>query len=325
MTSPLLRNYRYILKHLTALKSVSISKLALLSFLLGLALHPRAFGEETESPRLQKEVAQRAIVLQALYSLRFQVNAHLIDDPDVLENMAEEKKRIGVWLNREGLWETLSNAEKNLILSHPGELSQDIFLPLFSLKEDINTLLYTLGYRKLFIPDGAREPKSLITPPIPHCGESTKKFIELAKLRSESDLRSALQMTEIWLYRALLWERVDEKEFPQGDDLTALVSNLKEKMSELQIEMRPITTGEDFFKELIRYTAFLASGQDMAKPPIEDDFPAFGKAYKNLKASEQKSLKQQAQRRLDILRWILNEETTQSTWATPTEQKEKRA
>lgn len=300
----------------------------LLFTLLWLGQFPGSLsGEETASPpriRSSQEVARRVVILHALHALRFQAGAEKVEDESLLESMHRERQRLGVWLHREGLWEDLDEDEKALILSKPREVSPVMSRELFTLEVDVLTLLHCLGLHELPFPDGRPDLREEATLAVPTCGESTREFIESARRNSEPALRTALQMTELWNYRAILWEKFDARAFPAGEELRSLVVDLEASMAAVAMTPRPMPDGEAFFRELIRYTAYLASGQDMAHPPVEDDFPAFGKAYRKLDSREHHILELQARRRLEILRWILNEKTTASTWFPPVEKKEEK-
>ncbi len=255
-------------------------------------------------------VARRVIVLNTVHSLRFQPTLKETLPATLLSDLDSQRRRAVTWLKSEGLWDDAMACrpwDRRVLSAPTGTLALEDASRVQRLRECLAVLLLALGLvDDLPPPDGTPPP---IRPArggaaIPHVGEATSAFVRRARLRPSEKLLIGSETAELWLLRSILQQKIDAGAYPEGAELAAIVSDLKPKMAEAGLELRAVADGPSVFAELIRYSVYTASQRDLAGEPIDDDFPVFGKAYRDLRAKELELMRQLASERLQTYVWL---------------------
>lgn len=180
------------------------------------------------------------------------------------------------WLHREGLWDALSPAERKSLSRGAGWWSEQDAIDASWRREALGAIAWAIG----------------IIPALPawdtSFGEDLPKMVGkdrslawvLQRLspRSEGEIRRARDMAELWLWRARTTRLMREKpDAPMPPGMT--------------------------FEKIIRLACEKAK-QEGVFEPVEDDFPALGKAYRALTDEEWGTMRSIASERLHAFNWL---------------------
>ena len=184
---------------------------------------------------------------------------------------------LNVWLQREGLWESVSALEKALLELPTGQWDHQTCIDASWRNEAFEVILWALQMRPSIPPydqqvefrEIVRELQ-LLTPP--------QIFLQRSSLRPHAEIAQARDVSELWLWRArttFLMNQPEQDPLPQG--LT--------------------------YEKVISMSADQAA-LDGLFAPIAGDFPALGKAYRDLTEDEWCALQSIATERLYGLNWL---------------------
>lgn len=200
---------------------------------------------------------------------------------EAAETLIEEHEKLAdelnEWLREEGLWRHLSTEEKSLMTRAAGAWSMQETIDATWRLEAAGVFAWALGFvDELPLYDAQFDQKAVTK----HAGlfKSSREVIEKARLRSEDEIREARETTEFWLWRArtaMLMQEPEEYEVPPETDFEEIVLKAAQKGKE-----------------------------DGLFEPIGNDFPAFGKAYRDLSEQEWNEMRSIAYERLYGLNWL---------------------
>jgi hypothetical protein len=161
-------------------------------------------------------------------------------------------------LKKNGLWNEMDRAEHNFMKAVSSEVTQQERVDASWSVESIVCLLWTLSYiSELPRYDQQADPK--LTNSLP--AEVAQVLIKKASLRSHGLIEKERDVAELWHWRSRtrqLQESGHKFTFP--DEMT--------------------------IEKVIRMAAEKAASDGVIPAPIEEDFPVFGKAYRNLTRKE---------------------------------------
>ncbi len=142
---------------------------------------------------------------------------------------------------------------------------------------------------------------SRFTPEIMKQGGIVDKaaFINSARLRADKEIDTARQTVELWNWRSRT-RQLQEQKYPYTPT---------EPMKK---------AGMNTLEDVIRITAQTAGNDGLLPPPISDDFPARGKAYRDLTADEWSEVRSIAMERHFTLNWLCGHAPGSQWDSTPT-------
>jgi hypothetical protein len=270
-------------------------------------LCPQPLQEQDALKPDAPSVARRALVLRAVYLLRLRPPTTILV-PVVEEELEGERQRTIRWLRKEGLWNDATAWERRILGTPLSSLSAADNGRIFQVRESLISILLVLGaVDELPLPDGASARYRPRPGALPRPGQSTARFIQEARIRPSGVWVLQKELSEIWLLRAALEESSLQALFPSENELQSLREELANKLGEIGMEPRPTPDGRRFYRELIRYTAHWLHRKGVGKAPLDDDFPAFGRPYRDLAPKQKARLRSVARQRLEAFRWISGE------------------
>lgn len=225
-------------------------------------------------------VARRALCLIALVqraNAEYQLHPASSDSKSPSDPPPSDlDTRINSWLRSQGLWDSASQVEKELMGRPLGSWTRQEVADGQWREESLEVLLWALrpdapmaAYDVPFLTTGMM--KSLGSPP------QAEEFVRSAKLRPEGEILKARDVAELWLWRS--------------------------RTTQLQKEHYSPPKGEPGLEQIVSMTIAKAQ-KDGLFTPIQDDFPALGKAYAELTDSEWQTLHSIATERLYALNWL---------------------
>jgi hypothetical protein len=183
------------------------------------------------------------------------------------------------WLRREGLWGALSAMEQQLNDKPVGSWSE---------REQLNTswrveaagciawalgLVSTLpGYDQQFTP-------GVIIDAVPQTGDATADWVAARTCRDEDTIQDAREVAEMWMWRARTTQMQRSSPSRPGGLVPAKLDQI-------------IVTAARHAEQEGRFTAF------------GDDFPAFGKSYRDLDQGQWQLASSIAHERLWAFNWL---------------------
>jgi hypothetical protein len=181
-------------------------------------------------------------------------------------------------LRRTGLWEKMESEERNFIRTGPYGLWPQAQLDAMWLAESIACLLWALG-RANKLPDYDQETGEKIIRGSPDDTDTVKDLVAGAKLRPAKEIDEQRDLAELWHWRCRTHQLIESGH----------------KFAELP----PETTIDGIIK-----MAANQAGQVHDFVPIDDDFPAFAKPFRNATDQEFLLLRSIAQERHKALNWL---------------------
>lgn len=187
------------------------------------------------------------------------------------------------WLRSEGLWPHLSAREGAVMTKPTGRWTHRDQINAGWRTESAGVIAWSLRLLDN-IPPYDREFRPLhIMDVIPQTGESTNDFIRAAAFRFEDEIEEARQLAELWLWRSRTQRHLVNPETGSG-------TTTPEQYAQYVLESAANREQEGQFKA------------------IDGDYPAFGKAYRDLSPDEHQRANSIAQERLWGLNWLCDEE-----------------
>jgi hypothetical protein len=200
-------------------------------------------------------------------------------------------------LPQAGLWEHLSPRERELAGSTIVTMSpQRLFNATWRL-EAAQVLMWASGLIPHLPPYDVHAERDLLkeipTGDIP-------RFVWSAHLRNESEIDRARADAELWHWRSRTRQLVEEgREFP--------------------VEEPSRTAGFRSYDDVVRFMARELTGKGRLPDCIEEDFPAKGKAYRELSAQEWSEVRSVTFERHFTLNWLCGYSPRNKWDETPTE------
>lgn len=258
-------------------------------------------SEQTLGPRPDARTTMtRAIVLSHVF-----LKARATPPPELLARFTKDEDRkllAGKMqemfarqierIRATGLWELLEDSEREFMLAGIFETTMRQRIDASWLAESIMCLHWALG-RKESIPPYDQE----VDPQTNNFdkGERAVDLIEQAQLRPQSQIDEQRDWAELWHWRCRTHTLLKEKKIPNA-----------------------LPNGTPM-AEIIRLTAEKAAGDGIFGQMIGDDFPAFGKPYRDVTDEEIIQLTSIAQERHKALNWLCGYAEENLWSATPTD------
>ena len=179
-------------------------------------------------------------------------------------------------LRHNGLWNAMDAGERKFMQAGPEDVTQKDRIDASWRTESIVCLLWALGYISEVLPyDELANPESTNRLPT----EPVELLLKKATLRARESIEKQRDLAELWHWRSRtrqLQESGHNFKFPDG----------------MTIE------------NILRRTSAKAATNGDIPTPIGDDFPAFGKAYRELNKEEYTQATSIAVERHHALNWL---------------------
>ena len=220
-------------------------------------------------------VARRAVILAVVYG-RGEIEASS-GQSDEAESEST-RRRMPTWTDQVGLATTVTASERKLLSCPVGRLSRQDVVDASWRLESLGALLWALQELEVILAyDVQFTPGVLRAVPVPGTREQVSEFVRRARLRPHEVIERARGVAELWHWRARTTQiqRMGH-EPPAGLALA----------------------------QIIEMTAAAAHERGDLLTVIEGDFPAFGKAYRDLSESEYAVVNSIAMERHHALNWL---------------------
>ncbi|MEW6115236.1 MAG: DUF4272 domain-containing protein [Thermodesulfobacteriota bacterium] len=251
----------------------------------GLAKQPSRPTAENAARRL---VILKYVVVRALASpprdiLNIWLEAWDEDGRQKFTHDAEEENK-GFWhcVRAEGLWRYLSPRERQYSARTIVTMTHEEQVRASWRVESVQTLMWALGLlAELPAYDKMADHDLLKTIP----ANDVADFIGSATLRPSAEIDRARDIAEFWHWRSRERELIElGEESPPDEKLSAI--------------------GFHSWDDVIRFTALWGADQGRIPSCIEEDFPACGKAYRDLSENEWFEVRSIAIERHFTLNWL---------------------
>ncbi|MBX4205883.1 DUF4272 domain-containing protein [Candidatus Microgenomates bacterium] len=240
----------------------------------------------------KEEVVNRALCLGAFW-WRSQVEIlnqmSKKNAPGLIKVNKQAVELLEQWLTKEHLQQHLSKKEKNLFGKSLDSWDNQERLNGTWRKESTGILLWALGFINKIPPYDIEFDKK-IKDKLPLL-KPTESFRKEAKLRSRQEITKARDSAQHWHWRSRTTQIMNDGIKPPNN-LT--------------------------FQEIIKASVELGYKEDWNPKPIDNDFPAFGKAYKDLKVEEYSIVTSIAMERHFALNWLMGYSSDWDEMSTPT-------
>jgi hypothetical protein len=195
-------------------------------------------------------------------------------------------------LRDNGLWGEMDEDERNFMLAGPTEVKRQILIDMSWLAESAVCLLWALGYVSE-LPAYDQEASPDLTNNLPQ--RPLADLLGVAKLRPPSLIEEQRDIAELWHWRSRTRQLQEEGCMPK------------------------ILPAGNTIEEELKLTASKAAADGACPAPIDGDFPAFNKAYRDLSFEEYSMATSIAQERHRAFNWLCGY-APQNRWAdTPTD------
>jgi hypothetical protein len=239
------------------------------------------------------DAARRLVVLKYVV-----VYALAAPPPDIFRKLLEkcgaddqrkftadaEARRVEFWLplRQAGLWEYLSPSESELAGSTIVTMSPQQQWNATWRVEAAQVIMWTLGLIPHLPPYDVHANRDVLKE-IP--AEDIPRFVSSAHLRGESEIDRARDDAELWHWRSRTRQLVEERrEFPAVEESPA--------------------AGFTSYDDIVRFVARELTREARMPACIDEDFPAKGKAYRNLSAEEWSEVRSVSSERHFALNWL---------------------
>jgi hypothetical protein len=199
-------------------------------------------------------------------------------------NTDAEAGREEFWqpLRQAGLWTCVSPSEQELSETTIVTMEAHQQVNASWRMESAQVLMWALGMVPHLPPYDTQANHDLLKQ-IP--SGDIARFISSARLRKDSEVDRARDDAELWHWRSRTRQLIEEgEEFPTNEQSRA--------------------AGFSTYDDIVRFTARKLAGENRIPTCIEDDFPAYTKAYRNLSAEEWSEVRSVTMERHFALNWL---------------------
>lgn len=244
----------------------------------------------TDSPPNHRDVAGRLIILKAIV-----VHAMATPPRAMLEGMraaspakfteliaAFDSKRQDMCKRLEdlGVWDEISPEERTFLLTPMASKTQTQHIDASWRVEAAQALMWAIGIIEVLPPyDASAAGEHLKRIPT-----NVDELIRGSRLRPKPQLESQRGIAELWHWRSRTRQLIERKD-PFPADLA--------RKSQF-----------NSFDDIVRATATKAAADGTIPPGIDEDFPAFGKAYRDLSDKEWSQIRSITVERHFALNWV---------------------
>jgi hypothetical protein len=195
-------------------------------------------------------------------------------------------------LRRNGLWVAMEEGERDFIETGPTEVSKQALVDVAWLAESVACLLWALGYVSE-LPPYDQEANVEIMKRLP--AEPVGVLVKNAALRPAAAIMKQRDLAELWHWRSRTRQAQELGKMPRNG------------------------RGGKTIQEIIQMAAAKAAEDGALPAPIDGDFPAFGKPYRDLNAEEFSRATSIAMERHRAFNWLCGY-APDNRWAdTPTD------
>jgi hypothetical protein len=254
------------------------------------------------------DAARRLIILKHMVA-----SALVVPPPDMLQQLtakwgAEERdtfqrqtesQREQLWrgLRDAGLWDHLSPRERAHSQSTMATMTGQQQVDASWRMEAAQTIMWALGMLPELPPYDGMAGHDLLKE-IP--SRDVVTFIQSARLRDQAVLDQARDTAEFWHWRSRTRELIERGDaFPDDENMKA--------------------AGFRSYDDIVRFSARNAAQEGMLPPCIADDFPAKGKAYRDLTEEEWSEVRSITAERHFALNWLCGRAPGNKWDETPTD------
>ena len=199
------------------------------------------------------------------------------DGNSFVKELTDKSNRMKNWLDSTGFFRHFSRHEKFVMGSKPGTWNLRTLTDAVWRIEAMGILLWALNIEKNILPYDATFKIADFTKLIPIM-TNVKDFVGNAKLRDQKEIAEAREIAELWNWRSRTTKVQKEKLMEPPEGYT--------------------------FPQIIKLTVEKAFKDRVIPEPIENDFPALGKAYRDLDEDEFQLLSSIAEERHFALNWL---------------------
>lgn len=206
--------------------------------------------------------------------------------PDELDTFSREAatQREQMWqgLRDAGLWRYLSPREQEHAQSNLITMTEQQHADATWRMEAVQTLMWALGLLSAMAPYDTLASYDLLEQ-IPS-GDVTA-FVRSARLRDEAEIERAREVAEFWHWRSRTRELIERGDaFPSNETMKA--------------------AGFQSYDDIVRFAARNGAQKGTIPACIGDDFPAHGKAYRDLSEEEWSVVRSITIERHFALNWL---------------------
>jgi hypothetical protein len=208
-----------------------------------------------------------------------------------LDGVRVQNAKVVGRLKENGLWKAMERDERRFIEAGPIEVNRQTIIDMSWLTEPIICLLWALGYiGELLSYDQQADDE--LTNKLP--AERVEILLKKAALRPHESIEKQRDLAELWHWRSRtrqLQESGEKFTFP----------------------------GDMTIEKVLRMSSAQAALDGLVSTPIGDDFPAFGKAYRDLTAEEYSKATSIAIERHRAFNWLCGLAPNNRWTETPTD------
>ena len=197
---------------------------------------------------------------------------------------AAEARREEFWqpLHQAALWKYVSASERELAKTTIVTMTSQQHVNASWRMESAQVLMWALGLVPHLPPYDTLANHDLLKK-IP--SGDIPSFVSAARLRNESEVDRARDDAELWHWRSRTRQLIEDgREFPADEQSRA--------------------AGFSSYDDIVRFTARELSEEGRIPASIEDDFPAYAKAYRKLSAQEWPEVRSVTMERHLALNWL---------------------
>jgi hypothetical protein len=240
-----------------------------------MAANPKAARKKQKSRPTAKDAAQRLVIWARVteYALREPPRDMLQewmdkwsaeDREDFARKVEPDREEFWQSVRDEGLWEHLSPDEQEFASRTLVTMTNREQIDASWRIESVQALMWALNLIPKLPPyDDMADHDLLLRIPC----DGFAEFIRAARLRKRAEIDRARDIAELWHWRSRERELIEEdRPFPKNEKVAALGFHSRD--------------------DVIRFTARMLAERGKIPAPIDEDFPALGKAYRDLSGEE---------------------------------------
>lgn len=220
------------------------------------------------------------------------------DQRDKFKRQAEsEREQFWRGLRDAGLWQHLSPREQEHAQSTMATMTAQQQVDASWRMEAAQTLMWALGMLPELPPYDTMAGHDLLKQ-IP--SRDVTAFIQSARLREQTEIDRARDTAELWHWRSRTPELIERGDaFPDDEKMKA--------------------AGFRSYDDIVRFSARKAAEEGTIPPCVGDDFPAKGKAYRDLSEDEWSEIRSITVERHFALNWLCGHAPDNKWDETPTD------
>ena len=254
----------------------------------------------TSQDAVRRLLVLKAIVVTGLATLPSSILQGLAassaeaDRRKFASDLAKQKESVRQRLREWNVWQYVTPKEQVLLETDPQQMTDRQRIDCSWRLESVLVLLWALQkIERLPAYDTLAKPEILKTFP----GNDVQSFISAASLRDRKEIDKARALAEFWHWRSRTRQMIE-----RGDVLPPAIK----------------ARGFKSYDDIVRVSARHGAADGSLPPPINDDFPAMGKAYRDLTAEQWSQVTSVTRERHFSLNWLCGHAPSNHWDETPT-------